>query len=150
MQPIVISLFIKSDIQHVWEYFTEAKHVVNWNFANADWHCPKAEGILGVGKIFTYTMSSMDGAMSFDYSGTYVHIDHFKNIQYVIASWLNDSGELEYDMKSWRKVEVLFEEVQNGVMVTEIFEPEDANTRELQSAGWLAILENFKKYVESN
>src|SRR3989344_269880 len=30
------------------------------------------------------------------------------------------------------------------------FDPETENTEELQRSGWQSILENFKKYVESN
>jgi hypothetical protein len=34
--------------------------------------------------------------------------------------------------------------------VVEEFEAETENSEELQRAGWQAILDNFKKYVEEN
>jgi hypothetical protein len=35
------------------------------------------------------------------------------------------------------------------VRVTEVFDAEEINPHEMQIAGWSAILENLKKYVES-
>jgi hypothetical protein len=37
-----------------------------------------------------------------------------------------------------------------GVKVVETFDPENENPDEVQRSGWQAILDNFKKYVESN
>jgi hypothetical protein len=34
-------------------------------------------------------------------------------------------------------------------LVTEHFEPENQNPLDLQKAGWQAILDNFKQYVET-
>jgi hypothetical protein len=36
------------------------------------------------------------------------------------------------------------------VKIVESFEAEGTNSDEQQRAGWQAILDNFKKYVESN
>ena len=38
----------------------------------------------------------------------------------------------------------------NKTILTEVFEAEHENTFELQQAGWQAILDNFKKYVEAS
>jgi uncharacterized protein YndB with AHSA1/START domain len=37
----------------------------------------------------------------------------------------------------------------NVTMVKETFEAEETNTAEMQRNGWQAILDNFKKYVET-
>ena len=37
----------------------------------------------------------------------------------------------------------------NTTEVIEILEPETQNTKELQEQGWQAILNQFKKYIES-
>ena len=52
-------------------------------------------------------------------------------------------------MDDGRKVTIEFAQTPQGVEVIETFDPEQENTRELQQAGWQAILDNFKKYVES-
>jgi hypothetical protein len=56
---------------------------------------------------------------------------------------------IEYDMDDGRHVKVEFEDTPNGVKVTETFEPENEHPLEMQHSGWQAILNNFKKYVES-
>jgi uncharacterized protein YndB with AHSA1/START domain len=43
-----------------------------------------------------------------------------------------------------------FTKVNKSIKVTESFEAEDMNSLELQRTGWQAILDNFKKYTESN
>jgi hypothetical protein len=37
----------------------------------------------------------------------------------------------------------------NSTFIEERFEAENMNSRELQLSGWQAILNNFKKYIES-
>ena len=59
-------------------------------------------------------------------------------------------GEMkEYFLPAGRQVEVIFEQTELGIKITETFDAEDIHTPEMQIAGWQAILENFKKYVES-
>lgn len=134
---ITVSTTIKSKtLAQVWDYFTNPKHVTNWNFASDDWHCPKAENQLEIGKSFTYTMAAKNGEMSFDFSGTYTEIEENSKISYV----------LEDD----RKIFVTFKETEDGIEVVEKFDPETENSEELQQAGWQMILDNFKKYTEAN
>ncbi len=40
---ITVCAIIKSPTEKVWDFYTNPKHIVNWNFANLDWHCPRAE-----------------------------------------------------------------------------------------------------------
>ena len=134
---ITVSTVINNKtVAQVWDYFTNPKHVVNWNHASDDWHCPKAENNLEVGKSFTYTMDAKNGEMSFDFSGIYTEIDIHSKISYVLA---DD-----------RKIFVTFKETENGIEVVEKFDPENENSEELQQTGWQMILNNFKKYIESN
>ena len=134
---ITVSTVINNKtVAQVWDYFTNPKHVVNWNHASDDWHCPKAENNLEVGKSFTYTMAAKNGEMSFDFSGIYTEIDIHSKISYVLA---DD-----------RKIFVTFKETENGIEVVEKFDPENENSEELQKTGWQMILNNFKKYIESN
>jgi len=62
-------------------------------------------------------------------------------------------GEFHYTMieivlGDGRIMKVLFDETQDGTIVTEQFEPENQNPIDLQQAGWQMILDNFKNYVE--
>lgn len=81
-------------------------------------------------------MEARDGSMGFDFEGTYTAIEKNKRIEYVI--------------EGGRKVKIIFETVDGKVKVTESFEAETENPFEMQRQGWQNILDNFKKYVESN
>ena len=57
---------------------------------------------------------------------------------------------IEYTMDDDRKAKINFIADRNSVKVVESFEAENTNPLEMQQAGWQAILDNFKKYAESN
>ena len=81
-------------------------------------------------------MAAKDKSMAFDFTGTYTAV--------------KENELIEYDMDDGRHVKVEFEDSPNGVKVTETFEPENKNPLEMQRSGWAAILDNFKKFVESH
>ncbi len=132
---ITVRISTKENLEKVWDYFTQPKHIVNWNNASDDWHCPKSENDLKVGGTFTATMASKDGSMSFDFTGTYTEVVLMKKFVYTIADG--------------RKVTVKFDVLDGNVILTENFEPENENSIELQRGGWQSILNNFKKYIEN-
>ena len=134
MEQIEVKSIIIAPINHVWECWTSPKHIVKWNFASTDWHCPKAENNLVVGGEFHYLMEAKDRSFSFDFWGTYVNIEAGKNIEILLGDG--------------RKMSVLFELSENETIVSEKFEPETENPVALQKTGWQMILDNFKSYVE--
>ena len=134
MSFIKVQATINAPISKVWGYWVKEEHVMNWNFAVSDWHCPAAKNNLEVGGEFHYTMSAKDNSFSFDFWGTYQKIEIEKRIEIVLGDG--------------RKMNVSFESVGGNTIVTEEFEPEQQNPEERQQAGWQMILENFKKYVE--
>lgn len=73
---------------------------------------------------------------SFDFTGAYTSVKEHELI--------------EYDLDDGRHVKVNFARLPDGVQVTETFEAEKINPEEMQRAGWQAILNNFRKYVEGN
>ena len=133
---IKVAATVKAGLDKVWDNFTNPSHVSGWNFATDDWHCPKTENDLQQGGKFSYRMEAKDGSMGFDFEGTYNFIVPFEKIEYTVADG--------------RKVEVLFKKIDdNTTGVVEFFEPESTNPQELQKQGWQAILNQFKKYTES-
>jgi uncharacterized protein YndB with AHSA1/START domain len=126
---------IQASVETVWDCFTNPKHIIHWNFASPDWHCPKAINDLREGGEFHYTMAAKDGSFEFDFWGTFQQIEDFKKLEIV----LGDD----------RKMSVIFEPKGDETILTELFEPESENSHELQKAGWQAILSNFKNYVQS-
>lgn len=131
---ITITTNIQAAIEKVWDCWTLPEHIVNWNFASPDWHAPAAENDLREGGEFVFTMAARDGSVAFDFTGIYTLVEPHKRIEYRIADG--------------RKVSVQFLVEANHVVVTETFETENQNSAEMQEAGWQAILNNFKDYVE--
>ncbi len=134
MNLLVVSSIVNAPIQQVWQYWNQPEHIINWNFASEDWHCPKAENNLIVNGEFHYLMAAKDASFSFDFWGTYTSIEFEKSIEIILGDG--------------RKVSIYFEALPNGTKVTESFEPESENSLELQKMGWQSIVDNFKKYVE--
>lgn len=134
MNLLVVSSIVNAPIQQVWQYWNQPEHIINWNFASEDWHCPKAENNLIVNGEFHYLMAAKDASFSFDFWGTYTSIEFEKSIEIILGDG--------------RKVSIYFEALPNGTKVTESFEPESENSVELQKMGWQSIVDNFKKYVE--
>lgn len=131
---IVISANINADINTVWNAWNSAEHMVNWNFASDDWHCPKATIDLKVGGIMNSRMEAKDGSFGFDFK---VFFDEIKENQLVA-----------YTMEDGRQAITTFKEIDGVVEVQTLFDPENENPIELQQGGWQSILDNFKKYAE--
>ena len=62
-----------------WEYWTEPRHITQWNQASEDWHTPRAENDLRVGGAFTSRMESKDGKFGFDFGGDGDRMDQRPN-----------------------------------------------------------------------
>jgi uncharacterized protein YndB with AHSA1/START domain len=133
---IHIQVTVAAPIEKTWDYYTNALHIQNWNFATEDWHCPEATSDLQVGGKFSYRMEAKDGSFAFDFEGAF---DEVK---------INE--KLAYTISDGRKVEVFFEDHHHQSEVRIHFEAEEMNPAELQQQGWQAILNNFKMYVEHN
>jgi uncharacterized protein YndB with AHSA1/START domain len=133
---ITVETIIAASIEKVWEFWTTPEHIVKWNNATEDWYTPYAENDLKEGGKFKYTMASKDGTISFDLEGIYTQVIPLSAIKFTLADG--------------RKVNVTFEKKEKGVLITEKFEAETENSKELQQQGWQAILDNFKKYTENN
>lgn len=131
---ITVSATIKAPLQMVWDLFTEPLHIIHWNQASDDWQTSYAENDLRPGGAFLSRMEARDGSEGFDFTGKYSEIIPGKSI----ASTLDDG----------RNVHTSFSEKAGVTLVTESFEAEDQNSAELQRAGWQAILDSFKRYVE--
>ncbi|WP_010496706.1 SRPBCC family protein [Paenibacillus elgii] len=134
--PVTITLetIVHSPVESVWKYWTDPKHIMRWNKASDDWHTPYAENDLRVGGKFLSRMEAKDGSFGFDFSGVYDEVSINESISYTIGDG--------------RKVKIVFIHQDSDTKIITSFEAEETNTVEMQQAGWQAILDNFKKYVE--
>ena len=133
---ITVSTRVEAGIGQVWSCFTEPVHIMQWNQASPDWHCPASTNDLRPGGKFSSTMAAKDGSFSFDFWGIYDEVDTHKKIAYTLGDG--------------RKADVLFQDNGNSTAITVHFEPESQNSLELQQAGWQAILDSYKKYTEGS
>lgn len=133
---ITIETLISADVKKVWDCWTKPEHITKWNFASDDWHCPKAENDLRVGGKLKSRMEAKDGSFGFDFEAIYDEVINNKKIAFT--------------MTDGRQAITHFENQNGKTKVTTTFDAESQNSIELQKTGWQAILDNFKKYVESN
>jgi len=133
---LTVQANIAADRKKVWDYYTNPKHITKWNFASDDWHCPKASNDLRVGGKYSATMEAKDGSFGFDFEAIYDEVI--------------DQKTFTYTMGDGRKATADFDAVGNQTKLTVTFDAETENSEEMQKGGWQAILNNFKKYVESH
>lgn len=133
---ITVEAIIAADKNKVWDYYTNPKHIVNWNFASDDWHCPSAENDMRPGGKYASRMEAKDGSWGFDFEAIYDEVV--------------DNNKIIYTIADGRKVAIAFEEAGDKTKLVTIFEAENQNPVEMQKGGWQAILDNFKKYTENN
>jgi uncharacterized protein YndB with AHSA1/START domain len=134
-QIITVTVTINAPLMRVWDMFTGPQNIIHWNNASDDWLTSYAENDLKTGGKFLFRMEARDGSSRFDFTGKYDKVISGKSIMYTITDG--------------RKVKITFNETAGRTQVTESFEPEHLNTAGMQKTGWQAILDNFKKYVES-
>lgn len=132
---ITVTATIHADAKKVWDCYTNPKHIINWNFADPSWHCPTAENDMRVGGTYKARMEAKDGSFGFDFEAIYTEITAGKQFTYEFGG---------------RFATVSFNGSGNQTEVTVMFDPETENPVEMQKGGWQSILNNFKKYTESN
>lgn len=133
---VTIEATIAATPKKVWDYWTQPEHITKWNFASDDWFCPSAENDLKVGGTYKARMEAKDGSFGFDFEAVYDEVIEYKKITYT--------------MGDGRVASTDFENLGSTTKVTTTFDAETENDVEMQRAGWQAILDNFKKYTETN
>lgn len=132
---ITVESNIQAPIEKVWELWNTLQHITQWNSASPDWHTPGIENDLSVGGSYNSKLEAMGGSRGFDFGGIYDEVEPTRRIAYT--------------MGDGRKVQILFEEMENGTHVTKTFETETQTPIEMQRHGWQAILNNFRLYAEA-
>lgn len=133
-KSITIHATVAAPASKVWSYWTEPKHITQWNFASDDWCCPSAQNDLRTGGTYTARMEAKDGSFGFDFEGIYDDVVPGK----LIAMTMGDG----------RTTRTSFESQGNTTLVTTTFDAETENSLDMQREGWQAILNNFKAYAE--
>jgi uncharacterized protein YndB with AHSA1/START domain len=133
---ITVETTVNAPVEKVWDFWGGPEHITKWCTATPEWHTPTAANDLRTGGKFSSRMEAKDGSMGFDFGGIYDEV--------------RDHERIAYTMGDGRTVEVNFSKEGNATRIVETFEAESMNPVEMQRGGWQAILDNFKKYTESN
>lgn len=131
---INVEIIVNAPIGKVWSAYNTPEDIVQWNAASDDWHTTSSTVDLREGGEFSSRMEAKDGSFGFDFAGTYTKIVSEKLIEYSFGD---------------REAQIEFSEVADGVKASVTFDAEETNPVEMQRGGWQAILESFKKFVES-
>lgn len=132
---ITVETIVQSDLAAVWRAWNTPEDIMKWNAASDDWHTTISRVDLRPGGRFYARMEAKNGTVGFDFEGVYSNVI--------------DKQLIEYAMSDGRTVSVSFEEVADGVRVTEVFDADNEYSPEMQQEGWQSILESFKRYVEA-
>lgn len=132
---ICINARVAAPKQKVWDCYTRAEHITQWNFADPSWHCPNASNDMRPGGLYHARMEARDGSFGFDFDAVYTEISPGEHFTYEFGG---------------RFATVSFKALQDETEVTIIFDPETENSIELQQQGWQSILNNFKHYTETS
>lgn len=131
---ITVEAKVSAPIDEVWRAWNTPEDIVRWNAASDDWHTTKSTVDLRAGGRYSSRMEAKDGSMGFDFEGTYAKIVP------------NRLVESEF---GGRTLTVEFIDGPDGVTVRETFDAGETHSIEQQRDGWQAILNNFKRHVET-
>ena len=133
---ITIETTVKAPFDKIWDVWNKPEHITKWATASEDWHTTRSENDLREGGKFVSRMEAKDGSMGFDFGGVYDSI--------------KPNESIEYTMSDGRKVKTTFNVNGDTTRIVQSFDAEQTNPVEMQRMGWQAILDNFKRYTETN
>jgi uncharacterized protein YndB with AHSA1/START domain len=129
---IIVSTVVPAPVEPVWQAYTTAEDIIQWNAASSDWHTTAATLDPRPGGTFSYRMEAKDGSFGFDFAGEYTQVLPLQRIEYQFGD---------------RVAQVVFRGVPEGTAVEVSFDPEQTHSEAEQRSGWQAILDNFRRHV---
>ena len=131
---ISVETMVAAPVERVWRAYTTPEDIKRWNAASDDWHTTSSQVDLREGGAFSSRMEAKDGSMGFDFAGTYTKIVEHERIDYSFGD---------------RTAQVEFAQTPKGVKVRVTFDSESTHSVEQQRQGWQAILDSFRRHVET-
>ena len=131
---ITVETMVSAPMRDVWAAYTTPADIMQWNAASDDWHTTAARVDLRPGGEFSSRLEAKDGSFGFDFAGTYTKVEEHQLIEYAFGD---------------RHAQIEFSETPQGINVCVTFDAETTHSTEQQRDGWQAILNNFKRHVET-
>ncbi len=132
---ITVETVVAAPLASVWNRYTTPGDIVQWNAASDDWHTTRATVDLQPGGAFSSRMEAKDGSFGFDFAGTYTRVEPPHLLEYTFGD---------------RAARVELVEGPAGVTVRVTFDAEETHSLDQQRDGWQAILDRFRRHVESH
>ncbi len=132
---ILVETTVDAPLARVWHAYSNPDDIIKWNAASDDWHTTSSTVDLRPGGQFSSRMEAKDGSFGFDFAGTYTKVVENELIEYEFGD---------------RYATIEFRESPDGVRVIVTFDAENENPVDMQREGWQAILDNFRRHVESS
>ena len=85
---IIVSTVVPAPVEPVWQAYTTAEDILQWNAASSDWHTTAATLDLRPGGTFSYRMEAKDGSFGFDFAGEYTQVLPLQRIEYQFGDWV--------------------------------------------------------------
>ena len=132
---ITVETVVNAQAEQVWDAWNNPADIKQWNSAQDDWHTTSSTVDLREGGKFKSRMEAKDGSEGFDFEGTYTRVVPHKLIEYRMS----DGREVEGRVRRAQRRRPREGDVRRG----------DREPAELQRTGWQAILDNFRRHVET-
>jgi uncharacterized protein YndB with AHSA1/START domain len=134
-QKITVNTVLAAERKKVWEYYTQPTHMTQWNVPSRQWECLRVENDPRKGGKLFVRMEARDHSFGFDFEAVYetVQPEQF----------------LSYTLTDGRNVQVWFEDLGLQTKVSVRLDTEPKNCPKMQQQDRQAILERFKRYVET-
>lgn len=134
IKSIAVAVLIQKPLEIVWEKWTNADDIKQWNIPFENWHCPEATNDVKEGGSFFFRMESKDTTEGFNYTGKYSNVIPLEYIESI--------------QEDGRKSVIEFQQIDNNTIIRETFEPEAQTPLDMQEAFCQSVLNRFKQYTE--
>lgn len=129
---ITTEAVIAAPIGTVWRVFNDPDEILKWD-VSPEWRTVEASNDLRIGGRLQLRIEPFWGGPAFDYGVTYTRIEPMRLIE-----WRTDDD---------RYVCVVFQEAEDGVVVSQAFEAEPSPSPDAQRQDWQGVLDNFARHV---
>ena len=134
-QALKIQKTVHAPVERVYKAFLSPKDLTHWYYASEGWTTPYAEVDAKPGGRLKIAFQDPKGKNTFDYEGTFVHLEVPKIIQYK----LGDD----------RMVSIRLLKLGAGkTRILETFDSENVMPISTQRTGWKAILDHLADYLK--
>jgi uncharacterized protein YndB with AHSA1/START domain len=132
---IMVSTTIKSEIEKVWVYWNQEKHIKQWYFNSDEKQIILVENKLELFGNLKIRSSTEDNLVITNINGTYIKIIEHQRIEYVL--------------KDSREVHIQFYQRKENVNIIQTIEVDNLNAMSSQQSNWQTTLNRFRDYVHT-